>query len=592
MTIPAQGGYRDDVPPIYRPRMPGVCPMHQAPLMMNMIYNHGRCRKWPGRVQYTPTQLLGGVKLDTAAPIRNIYGFNLSSGTTILVVSDGRDLFKFNADVWNCITPIHTTGTADFGNLGNKKIVTGNGTTWVTDGIQPGMAIKCDDDAVWYEIDTVDGETQITLTEDYTDTGGTTKDYTIRMRRSITGERWISFETALNKLIVVNGVDPTLEWDGAASQMTELANAPIGRFVTAFHQENFLVIGRMNTDQLLIQNSEIGDYTVWDGTGYSGEYPFKSSEGLITGLDGHSEYLWVLKSDGAWQGRWTGAYSQIQWHQETAVIDGPIVPTSYLRLGETAAWFGNAKIWSFDGHNAEEIGRPVREYVFAEDGLDRDYLDSVVSEVQIAWSLAFWSFPIDGSGGIPARTVVYDWAADQWFISDIGYSSFGRVDLNRSDVQWDTLTGTMDAQTRIFDQLGSTPEPVVLAGDEQGYLYYLAWAVREPGITTPASRCHPLIQPAGVGRASEVAEVVIDTTAWPGATFICRLLGSERALGYESGISPDVLDARTAVVGDDGTINFYLRSASKWWAVEISNINPQDEFGLIATNVSWKPRGR
>ena len=587
LPIPLDGGYRGDVPPIFLEGHAETCPLNDSPEMLNCIFHNGRNRKWPGRVKYCAKPVLGGVGLDTAAAVVLIQAFPLSSGSSVLVVSDGRDLWRYydsTEDDWLCITRLYVTGTATF--TPDSATVTGADTLWSSAEIVPGAAIKCDADGEWYEILSVEADGEIILTAPYAETGGAGKAYTIRCRLSSTGRDWVRATVARELFLVVNGVDTPLKWDGDTDTMELLATgAPKGRFITSYHQENLLVIARHESDARLLAHSDVDDYAEW-AEGYAADYPFRATPGMIMGVDGVAESLYLFKQDGVFEGRWTGSYTRMQWSQFTGVTDGPIAAKSLLRWGNFWGYFGEASIYAFDGHEELDIGEAVREWVFGEDGLDRAYADRVVGVIQPRWNLAIWTFPITGSEGVPARTVAYDYKRGRWYRSDSGYVAMGEHDLSREDVQWDSLSGSMDAQTRIFDSLGTVPEPVILVSDTEGYVYYLAWGVNDNGRPISAHRRTPLVRIGGPGRATEIEKVVVDTTARAGTRCVVSLYGSE------NGIEPGLLKARAVTVSAAGELTAYFRQAPTWAAVQVANEQSNEELGVISATIFQKARGR
>jgi hypothetical protein len=553
-----------------------------------MIFAEGRCRKWPGRIRYTDKQVLGGVAFDTPAMIVLIQSYAMWAGSSHLIVSDGRDLFTYTSDgdLWTCLTPVYTTGTTTFTN-GSKSVV-GALTSWTLSIVRPGMAIKSDVDGVWCEVDLIDVGTQtITLKANYSGAGGAGLAYTLRQRLAASGVHWLRALIAKNLCLVTNGVDPPLSWDGGGGTFAQLTGAPEARFLTSFHQENMLVAAGLASDALTIQNSDVDDYNEW-GTGYAASYPFHATSGLIMGVDGEAEALCVFKSDAVHKGRWEGVYSNIIWRQITDVTQGPIAPKAILRIGERWAWPGDGQIYQFDGNAQAPIGAGIKEWVFGEDGFDRTYCDRMVGVVQPRYHLAFWSFPSTGAAGVNDRSIALDWLTGEWFRADRGYTAMGSHDLSREDVQWDTLTGSMDAQTRIFDILGTTPEPVIMVGDSQGYVYYLAWGVNDNGAAIEARRRTPLVRLGGAGRAVEVAGVVVDTTARPGSTCSVLLYGAANP----SEPSLQLLENKQEQVSVDGELQARFRSAGKWFAVEIANDELNEEFGLVNVTLLYLPRGR
>jgi hypothetical protein len=149
---------------------------------------------------------------------------------------DERDVFLTPTDIYNYnpttdeitfITPIYSTGTVAV----SGTAVTGSGTAWTssTDGrlharpgdeIAFGAADENDPAATWYEIDTVNGATSITLTTS-AGTIGAGAAYTIRQKfQGTVADKWYSdvFSKAglsgNDTWYATNGVDNVIKWDG------------------------------------------------------------------------------------------------------------------------------------------------------------------------------------------------------------------------------------------------------------------------------------------------------------------------------------------------------------------------------------------
>lgn len=174
-----------------------------------------------GRVPYT-TKILNGavVLIDT---------FFLRGGAQVITLGTPTDLYQYDdsSDTITYITPVYVTGTAS----ASGTTVTGSGTLWDTapnvrknalpgDEISFGANDENDPDATWYEIETVDSDTQLTLTA----SAGTVGSGTYTLRRRFGGDvfdywRAETFPDAQpddeDLWIATNGgVDYPIQWNG------------------------------------------------------------------------------------------------------------------------------------------------------------------------------------------------------------------------------------------------------------------------------------------------------------------------------------------------------------------------------------------
>jgi hypothetical protein len=597
VRLPVIGGRRNNMPAGH-PDFPAG----DSPDMNNLLLYEGRLRLWPGRLAFTTAIVKSGLAGTTPAPIRGLWRFSLAAGGQFLVVSDGRDVWKFNSvgPTYDLLTPLYTTGTAAFTN--GSPTVTGTATGWTATNCKPGMYIKRDADGVLHEVLSLVVATQtITLTANYSGAGGAAAAYTLRQRRSASAARWMRATVALDQIILVNGVDPALTWNGAAGTFSELgATVPIGRYITTFHQRNLLVMAGIASFPLRLQNSDAGDYDEW-AADLAGSYDFEESTAPITGADGGHEYLFLFRENGVWRGFYEGFGVGINWTQVPG-IDGPVYPQSVVRLGGEAlmggeapvakwAYFGLSNIFAFDSDRMTPIGEAVRRMVY--EAIDPAYPDSVVGTTVPEWGLAIWSYPTIGSAGIPTHSLAYDYLRGLWFPRNLGLSALGSYDLTASDVQWDSLVGTIDEQQRIFDAVNVAPQPVCLCGDETGHVYYLAWGVNDYGTAIIGGRSSRVMALDERERFCEVGAVAFKTTAVAGARFSVQVLGGDRpdALTVLQQVRVEVNDSRECIA--------YLRCGARYLQVRITNQRQQvttggqggsAEFGLYDLRVWAKPQ--
>lgn len=173
------------------------------------------------------------VNLDSK-PVLLIELFVPRSTPSKLVLGNTTDLFVYNegSAVVEYLTPRYQTGTVSTTN--GSPTVTGSGTTWSTnlkpgDFIHVGAIDQIDPTATWYEIDSVDSDTQVTLTANYAGATASGQAYTARM--TFTGDLRNPYftEPFMNatdvdgtdgdRLYIGNSVDPIVAWDGVDDQV-------------------------------------------------------------------------------------------------------------------------------------------------------------------------------------------------------------------------------------------------------------------------------------------------------------------------------------------------------------------------------------
>lgn len=164
-------------------------------------------------------------------PVTLIEEFHPQGGIRKVIFGNTTDLFQFAQDTLSYITPRYGTGTISVTN--GSATVTGSGTAWETAGIKAGDFIalgadETDPAATWYEVESVDSETQITLTENYAGSTSSGEAYTIR--KTFTADIFTPYATEVfrnadvpgtngDRWYATNGINPVVAWDGKEDQV-------------------------------------------------------------------------------------------------------------------------------------------------------------------------------------------------------------------------------------------------------------------------------------------------------------------------------------------------------------------------------------
>lgn len=171
------------------------------------------------------------VNLD-GKPVTLIEEFRAAGELRKLILGNTTDLFQFSQSTLSYITPRYDTGTVSVTN--GSPTVTGSGTSWSAN-VKAGDffalgADETDPEATWYEVDSVDSDTQITLTENYAESTDSGEAYTIRQTFTLSiSSPWVSevFRNAESvtsgsdgdRWYATNGINPVVAWDGASDQV-------------------------------------------------------------------------------------------------------------------------------------------------------------------------------------------------------------------------------------------------------------------------------------------------------------------------------------------------------------------------------------
>ena len=168
-------------------------------------------------------------------PVTGLDSFAPRSGGQTLLIMTTRDVYRFDeaTNLAVLLTPRYATGTVSVTNA--SATVTGSGTSWTAnlkagDLIHVGDAAQTDPTATWYEVETVDSNTQVTLTAAYQGATASGAAYTARL--VFTGTLltpWLT-ESFFNATAVgvgsdgdrwyaSNGLDPVIAWGTGLTQV-------------------------------------------------------------------------------------------------------------------------------------------------------------------------------------------------------------------------------------------------------------------------------------------------------------------------------------------------------------------------------------
>lgn len=170
-------------------------------------------------------------------PVTLIDNFFPRGGGQFLIFGNTTDLFLYDegGEKATYLSRRYETGTVDVTN--GSAVVSGTGTSWSTelkagDFFHAGATGQIELTATWYEIQSVDSDTQITLTTTYAE--GTQSGIAYTARITFTGEADDYWETAVffagtnltsgsdgDRWYATNGIDPPVAWESTTNQVYE-----------------------------------------------------------------------------------------------------------------------------------------------------------------------------------------------------------------------------------------------------------------------------------------------------------------------------------------------------------------------------------
>lgn len=318
--------------------------------------------------------------IDLVDPVMGIYNFTPRAGGQFLLLCTTRDIYVFNesTDTVSYLTPRYATGTVSVTN--GSPTVTGSGTTWSTnlkagDFIHVGDAVQRDPTATWYEIDSVDSNTQITLTANYAETTAAGEVYTAR--KTFTGDvfdPWVfeTFPSAVgvgvgsdgDRWYATNGQDPVVAWTNTLTEVYEPAiGLDAAKWLRRF--SNVMVYGDITVSSdrrpYSIRTSDLGkpedttnglaaEFVVHDGSD-----PLLTAEPLGDALVLYAERSVTLA-------QFVGEGFVFIFRKSVHGL-GPVSSRAVVNFGDYHEFLGPDSKYRYDGVQVQESGQHVMREV-------------------------------------------------------------------------------------------------------------------------------------------------------------------------------------------------------------------------------------
>ena len=378
---PLEHGMASEFPSLH---IPGTW----SPDMLNTkVEQHSLKKRWG----YVEDRNLG-----SGVQVYNIAIYQKSDGTRCTIFLTNTDAAKrepASGKTFSYITDTYTTpGTiSDI----TADVVTGSSTTWSDDAILAGDKFILDDDHTsdeepdthWATVESVDTNTQITLTASYTGTTGPfdpAKSYKIRRQYSVpANERW-AYAVVDDQFCFTNGNTKVKTWSGANYATSLSATyADSARYCMEYANRLFIADSINEStaarDPYMIRWSKEGDPTNFtDST--AGTAWLIDTEDYISGLGKAGPNLYVYKQDAICIFNRTGSATApiTQTGQRRGI--GCIAPYSIVEVLGTNVFLGRDDFYIMDGDMPTSIGMDSMRYKIF------DIVDE--TEIQHVWGFA------------------------------------------------------------------------------------------------------------------------------------------------------------------------------------------------------------
>jgi hypothetical protein len=433
-----------------------------------------------------------------SGPVTLIDNFFLRSGGQLLIFGTTKDLYSYNEGIEKVtfLTPRYEAGTADPTN--GSAVVVG-GTAWNTnlsagDFMFFGATGETDPDATgeggWYEILTVDGAAQVTLTANYTGSGGA-QAYTARKVFTGTIFDWWDTETFYDAQpsdedlwYATNGVDDIVKWDGSATQVTVTGLGFTAKRIAKF--KNMMIYANVTEGSGEVKPNTIknSDLTKPEemAAGLAGEFIVHDGVDPVDGLYTLGDTLMLYGSRSGIVTQFVG--DPLVFIFRVGVVGiGPLAGRLVADFGDFHEFVAADSQYVFDGVTLRESGKHVwREVLRQRDpnrtGLSFSHFDEENGD--LIWVLPLTTDPNTGSDQTPR--IGYP----EHYLEEVGPRD--PTPYSKREVPF-TVSGFFERQTTLtWDQLTDAWEtydfkwndmffqaafPFNLFGSEDGKIYTL-----------------------------------------------------------------------------------------------------------------------
>lgn len=317
-------------------------------------------------------------------PVTLIDNFFIRSGAQTLIFGTPSDLYKYNEidGSVSFITPTYSVGTVAV-SAGSPAVVTGTGTSFVTAGVKPGdeisfgVAGQRDPDAVWYVVDSVDSETQLTLVGAVAGAPiAPGSPYTARIMFTAFLEDYWRSEIFFNDpdgddvWYATNGVDPIVRYTVGDDEVTRLTS--IGFTCKALKAyKNMMIYGHIIDDlgdvfPNTIINSDVGDPEEV-ATGLASQFIVHDGVDPINTLEALGDNLVIYSERAAVLAQFVGDPIIFAFRVAVAGL-GPIAGRLVADFGDFHEFLGSDSMYRFDGVTITEVAYQVfREVIRRQD---------------------------------------------------------------------------------------------------------------------------------------------------------------------------------------------------------------------------------
>ncbi len=433
-------------------------------------------------------------------PVMEIFQFRTRELGDLTVFATTVNLYNWDGTDLVYINPIYATGTIEVA-LGTETTVTGTGTLWDTgtpknakagDFIAFGAADENDPAATWYEIASVDSDTQLTLTTAATVQAALTT-YTIR--KVYTGdlddtwemEPFINGPANTDWLYMTNGKDTITRWDGAGPSVYSAVGFTCKHLAAAFNQMLYAnIVQSGNTLPVDMINSNIGDPEDVS-TGISEQFKVHDDAGEIQRMLPLGDVVVIYSKRNVTLAQFAG--DPLVYIFRKAVSDaGPVSSRLVLDFGDYHEFLSTDAMYRFDGAsitpNSDHIWKTIIR------NLDPSRVHQSHAFIVEEQGEAMWAVTqADDSGDGPEKALTEHYIEQLNRNNEVPYSRRNYPFLStgifnqQSTLTWNEIADAWDDYSGSWNDIFQIANfPLVYAGDAEGNIFQINSGVTADGV--------------------------------------------------------------------------------------------------------------
>lgn len=356
------------------------------------------------------------------APVTLIDTFTSRAGVSVLIAGTASLVAQYTGSKFVFLNPIVASGAAAVSKPISSLVVTGAGETFIADGVEAGdylyftsatrRDVGIEGYEGWFEIDSVDSETQLTLLPGF-DPAHTNLPYTnvaytiLKALPFVEGSVWSTamFPDAQpaneDTWYATNG-SAIIKWNGSDAEFTDVT-ATLGFTCKALHfHKNMLLYGNLTESgdnrPNSVRNSAIATpESITPGTLEATEFVVSEGVEELLSFKKLGDYVIAYCENSVNACQFVGP--PVFFAVRTAVPSiGPVAPRAVVNFGDHHRFLADDRGYYFDGVSLQEYGSHVlREVLRRYDRNRSQYVSTLVDEEN---GELHWIIPLVSEGPV------------------------------------------------------------------------------------------------------------------------------------------------------------------------------------------------